>query len=94
MKHGSGEIKMSFTLPIMHEICMVTLKHNANNKHKIEFGAASALITDCLPPGSCLRGFDVNQCMKDGSNWPRVTLRSALFNHVLHVRCVRDAPVS
>lgn len=83
-----GKIKMSFTLPIMHEICMVTLKHNMNNKHKIEFTKRRMLWshTVCLEE-SCLRVFDVNQCMKDRSNWPGVTLKFALFNHVFHVRC-------
>lgn len=37
IERGSGRIKMSFMLTIMHEICMVTLKHNMNNKDKIEF---------------------------------------------------------
>lgn len=79
---------MSFTLTIMHEICMVTLRHNMNNKDKIEFTKRGVLWshTVCLKE-SCLRLFDVNQCMKDRSNWPGVTLKFALFNHVFHVRC-------
>lgn len=90
IEYGSGRIKMSFTLPIMHEICMVTLKHNMNNKDKIEFAKRGALWshTVCLKE-SCLRLFDVNQCMKDRSNWPGVTLKFALFNHVFHVRCIK-----
>lgn len=84
------ELKMSFMLTIMHEICMVTLKHNMNNKDKIEFTKRSVLWshTVCLKE-SCLRLFDVNQCMKDRSNWPEVTLKFALFNHVFHVRCIK-----
>lgn len=90
MKHGSGRIKMSFTLPIMHEICTLTVKHNKNNKDKIEFTKSRVLWshTVCLKE-SCLRLFDVNQCMKDRSNWPGVTLKFALFNHVFHVRCIK-----
>lgn len=38
-----GKIKMSFTLPIMREICMVTLRHNMNNKHKMDFRDGRAL---------------------------------------------------
>ena len=89
-KHGSGRIKMSFTLPIMHEICMVMLRHNMNNKHKIEFTKSRVLWshTVCLEELR-LRVFDVNQCMKDRSNWPGVTLTFALFNHVFHVRCIK-----
>lgn len=68
---------------------MDTLKHNANNRHKIELRETGGLWshTVCLQE-SCLRLFDVNQCMKDRSNWPGVTLTFRLFNHVLHVRCV------
>ena len=41
-----------------------------------------------MPEESCLRRFDVNQCMKHRSNWPGVTLTFALFNHAFHVRCI------
>lgn len=81
---------MYFTLPIMREICIVSLKHNMNNKDKIEFTKRRALWshTACLEE-SCLRVFDVNQCMKHRSNWPGVTLKFALFNHVFDVRCIK-----
>lgn len=81
---------MFFTLPIMHEMCIVTLKHNMNNKDKIEFTKKGVLWshTVCLKE-SCLRLFDVNQCMKDRSNWLGVTLKFALFNHVFHVRYIK-----
>lgn len=69
---------------------MVSLKHNMNNKDKIEFTKRRVLWshTACLEE-SCLRVFDVNQCMKHRSNWPGVTLKFALFNHVFDVRCIK-----
>lgn len=56
---------------------MVTVQHNMNNKDKIECTKRGVLWshTVCLKE-SCLRLFDVNQCMKDRSNWPEVTLRN------------------
>lgn len=50
--------------------------------------------TVCLEE-SCLGVFDVNQCMKHRSNWPGVTLKFALFNHVFDVRCIKkkNAPL-
>lgn len=86
-----GKLKCLYALTIMHEICMVTLKRNMNNKDKIEFTKRGELWSHTVRLKEyCLRLFDVNQCMKDRSNWPGVTLKFALFNHVFHVRCKKE----
>lgn len=64
------------------------LEDDMNNKDKIEFMKRGVLWSHSLRlEESSLRLFDVNDCMKDRSNWPGVTLKFALFNHVFHIRC-------
>lgn len=43
IEHGSGRIKMSFSLQITPRICVVMPEHNVNNKDKIEFTKSSEL---------------------------------------------------
>lgn len=81
-------IKIFFVLTFICKIWTITLGHNMNNKDKKEFTKRGVLWSRSSSlEESCLRPFDVNNCMKDRSNWPRVTLKFALFNHVFHIRC-------